>query len=355
MRIPLTLCQGPLCLLGLGAGSFAHTLGALIFTQGIMYGVGFIIFYYPILSMVNEFWVARRGLAYGLLCSASGVSGAAMPIILRTMLQKYGYPTTLRATAIALFLLTAPLIPLLKPRLPPTTIESNHPLKTNWSFLRKPLFWIYSTSNFAMGLGYFFPSLYLPSYATSNNIPPTRGALLLTLMSTSQVFGQLTFGYLSDGPIKSLPLNTLPILSTLPAAIAVYVAWGFSHTFSTLVAFALIYGFFGAGYTATWGRIGTAIDSEPSAAFAAFALLNFGKGAGNVLAGPIGGAMLKRNLDGGGGEGGGGYGAQRYEVVILFTGSCMLVSAATIVLCYVDGAKVHKALRKTKLVLKTLC
>lgn len=55
----------PLSLAGLAAGSFATTLGGLIFTQGVMYGVGFLIFYYPILSFVNEFWIARRGMAYG--------------------------------------------------------------------------------------------------------------------------------------------------------------------------------------------------------------------------------------------------------------------------------------------------
>ena len=36
-----------------------------------MYGIGFLIFYYPILSFVNEFWIERRGMAYGILPSGS--------------------------------------------------------------------------------------------------------------------------------------------------------------------------------------------------------------------------------------------------------------------------------------------
>src|SRR5271167_1272429 len=71
------------------AGSFAKTLASLILTQGIMYGVGFLIFYYPILSMVDEFWVTRRGMAYGLLCSASGASGSIMPLVIQALLRKY--------------------------------------------------------------------------------------------------------------------------------------------------------------------------------------------------------------------------------------------------------------------------
>lgn len=81
------------------------------------------------------------------------------------MLNKYGYPTTLRATAITLAVLTSLFMPLLKGRLP--AVEQSSLQSTNWACLKKPLFWVYCTSNLAQGLGYFYPSLYLPSYATS--------------------------------------------------------------------------------------------------------------------------------------------------------------------------------------------
>lgn len=73
----------------------------------------------------------------------------------------------------------------------------------------------------------------------------------------------------------------------------------------------------------------TAISSELTAAFTVFGLLNFQKGISNVLAGPIGGALLENAAEIG------GYGARKYEVVILFTGSCMLLSATIITLYHV--------------------
>ncbi|KAK5724355.1 hypothetical protein LTR15_004400 [Elasticomyces elasticus] len=324
----------PLCLAGLVAGSFAKTLGALIFTQGIMYGFGFTLFYYPILSMVNKYWITRRGMAYGLLCSASGVSGAAMPFGVEWLLHRYGYPTTLRVIAVGLFVLTGPLIPLLRGRLPES--EPSTSARTDFAFLKTPLFWIYSISNLLMGMGYFFPSLYLPSYATSNGMTSTNGVVLLATMSISQVVGQLSFGYLSD---RNVPINVLITSPTTIACIAVYTSWGLAHTFNVLLVFSLLYGFFGAGYTATWARMGTAISSEPTAAFTAFGLLNFGKGVGNILAGPIGGALLTSSDDVG------GYGAKRYEGVILFAGSCMFLSGASVGLCYVDISKAGNSLR----------
>jgi hypothetical protein len=34
----------------------------------------------------------------------------------------------------------------------------------------------------------------------------------------------------------------------------VYACWGLAQSFGVLIAFSLIYGFFGAGYTALWVR-----------------------------------------------------------------------------------------------------
>lgn len=312
------------------AGSFAKTLPTLIFTQGVLYGVGFITFYYPMLSMVNEFWIARRGMAYGFLCSASGVSGAGMPFCIEKLLERFGYPTTLRIIAGGLFALTGPLIPLLKGRLPAS--QTSAVGRIDWNFLKVPLFWVYSASNLAMGLGYFFPSLYIPSYATANGMTSLQGAVLLAIMSIAQVLGQFSFGWLSD---RNISLNLLSASSTLVAAAAAYACWGLAHSFKLLIIFALIYGYFGAGYTAMWCRMGTAVSSDSAAAFASFGLLCFGKGVGNVLAGPLSGALLAKGIDVD------SYGALRYRAVVLFTGSCMLLSAAIIPASYFKHLRIR--------------
>ena len=142
-------------------------------------------------------------MAYGFLCAASGVSGVAMPFCIRFLLEKHGYETTLRIIAVGIAAFTASLIPLLKGRLPQSEVRASP--QTDWIFLRNFLFWVYTCSNFCMGLGYFFPSLYLPFYAASNDLNSTQGALLLAIMSGAQVLGQVTFGWLSDR--RTLPLK----------------------------------------------------------------------------------------------------------------------------------------------------
>jgi hypothetical protein len=128
-------------------------------------------------------------MAYGILCASSGVSGITMSFANEVMLQNYRYPTTLRVIVFVLAVLTGPLIPLLKGCRPPT--ERSALQKTDWTYLKKPLFWVYCTSSLIQGLGHFFPSLYLLSYATAIGLSSTQRALQLALLSVSQVLGSI--------------------------------------------------------------------------------------------------------------------------------------------------------------------
>lgn len=310
--------QGPICILGLALGSFADSLEALIASQGVAYGLGFLVFYYPILSMIDEYWVTRRGMAYGMLCAASGLSGSFMPFLLQALLDRFGFRITLRAVAIALAVLTGPLIPLFKGRLPESRNAARR--KVNWKFLHTPKFWLYSMANILQGFGYFFPGLYLPSYASSLSLNPHSGALLLAVMSVCQVCGQFTFGILSD---RKASINALAFSSTAMAAISVLGLWKVASSLPVLIVFGILYGFFGAGFTAIWARITSSVTNDVGTAPVVFGLLNLQKGLGNVLAGPIGGALIGGKTETASGM---------YRWIILFTGVCMAGSSCAILL-----------------------
>ena len=155
--------------------------------------------------MLNEWFVVKRGLALGIMQASTGVTGTAMLFALATLLDKYGYPTTLRKFAVTLVVLTGSVLPLLKGRLPASQVS--HGRKTATPFLRKPVFYFFTASVFLQGLRLFFPTLYLPSYASSLGYSPSIGALLLALFSLTQVFGQIADGYLSDNRM-SVPMLT---------------------------------------------------------------------------------------------------------------------------------------------------
>ena len=284
---------------------------------------GFVIIYYPIISIVNEWWIARRGMAFGVITSAAGASGIAMPLIIEALLDRYSYRTTLRTIAFTMVVLTGPLIPLMRSRLPPS--QANAITRTDWSFASNPLFLVYCFANFAQGLGFFFPSLFLPSYATSIGLGAREGAMLLSVMSAAQVAGQWTFGILSD----KMGLNPLVLLSTIVTAAACFTSWGLAHDLAPLVVFSLLFGFFAYGFSSMRARMGTAVSEEPTAALATFGIFTFCQGSGNVLAGPISAGLLSGRVQRD------SYGIVRYKALVVFTGSCMLLSALSIGTWYI--------------------
>ena len=245
-----------------------------------------------------------------------------MPLLLATLLKLYGFRTTLRATTVASCLLTGPLILFMKNRLPPS--HAGVVPKTDWSFATKPLFMVYCVSNLTQGLGLFFPSLFLPSYATSLGLSSQKGALSLAVMGFAQMLGQWTFGILSD----RLGLNLLIIASTVIAAIAAFISWGLAYGLATLIVFSFLFGFFAYGYSSLRARMGTTVSEEPSASLAMFGILVGCQGVGSVISGPISVHLLHGLFRKG------AYGAVKYRSMIIFTGTCMLLSAFSVTAWY---------------------
>jgi len=293
-----------------------------------LHTAGYLILFYPLVSMVNEWWSSRRGFAWGIMLASSGASGLAFPFVDEVLLHKYGYKTTLRAFAIATVVLTGPLLPFMVGRLPAS--PSARLAKTDWSFTKKPLFWLYVTSTLAQSLGFYLPTLYLPSYASAIGLSSSLGAMLVAVMSVSSALGQLTYGYLSDG---RLPLNLLLISTSGAAAIASLTLWGLAKSLAPLVVFALIYGFFAYSYLAMRPRMGTAVAHEQGDAMTMFCIYCSVQGIGNVLAGPISSALLDSTFDQG------DYGVSRYKAMIIFTGLAMVASACSVGVSYFISTK----------------
>ncbi|KAL8961764.1 MAG: hypothetical protein Q9193_001723, partial [Seirophora villosa] len=126
---------------------------------------------YPIFNMMNEWFIERRGLALGVICASTGITGLFIPFVLNFLLHKYGPANTLRISALALLLLCGPCLPLLQPRLP--TSHDNTLPAADYSFLKMPLFYCFALAQLLQGLGFYLPTIYLPSYAISMGLSGT--------------------------------------------------------------------------------------------------------------------------------------------------------------------------------------
>lgn len=305
-----------ICILSLLLASFVNTVAGLMATQGILYGVGFLILYLPLLSMLNEWFVQKRGFAYGVLYAGGGFSGTGIPFLLEWLLSSYGRQTTLRIACVAQFILVAPCLFLLKGRLPSSYHTAMQPI--DLGFFRKPLFWVFSISNIFQGLAYYIPPLYLPTYASAMGLSSTVGALILATNNLASVCGQISFGHLTD---RFKNIYVLLFVSTMAASLATFFLWGFAHSLVTLLMFAVVYGWAAGAYVVFWPKFGTMLSDDPQPVYA---LMAFGKGLGNILTGPISAGLLKGPVSSG------GYGLHKFAPAVIFVGSLMLCSSLSI-------------------------
>ena len=322
------------------ASSFSQNTTHLIITQGVLFAIGGSISYCPCIVYMDEWFVKRKGLAYGIMWSGTGLAGFALPLVLQWLLNQYGFRTTLRVWAVTLFLLIIPLIFFVKPRLPYSAVSHVNPLKLG--FLRSRVFLLHQTANIAQALGFFLPGIYLPSYARSEfDASNLTSALTILLVNVASVFGCVAMGHLTD----RLHVTTCLMISTVGTVIGTFLLWGMATNLPVLYVYCIIYGFFAGSYTSAWPGIMRQVTSAPAPRndssrnegstapagtsfdpIMVFGMLAAGRGIGNVVSGPLSTALLKGMPWKG--QAFGGYGSG-YGTLIAFTGATALIGGAS--------------------------
>lgn len=247
--------------------------------------------------------------------AGTGTSGIVVPFLLEWLLNDYGYQTALRVWALILSVLMTPSIFFVKGRLPTSAATALRP--SDLSFLKKAPFWIFEISTISQSLGFFLPSLWLPSFALALGLPKYAGTLGLSLYSIAYCFGAMLLGHLVD----RFHVTTVILVSTIGQMIAIFLFWGLTTGEPMLYAFAILFGAFGGGFSATWSGCATAMRRrEPNGGNIdmglVIALLASGKGIGAVISGPLSERLLEA---GGKWHASYAYGSG-YGVLIVFSG-----------------------------------
>ncbi|KAB8217049.1 major facilitator superfamily domain-containing protein [Aspergillus novoparasiticus] len=135
----------------IGAG-FSHTPVQLVMTQGVLYGLGSGLFFAPNMSLIDEWFIRQRSLAYGIYFACSSITAAIIPPVMRVLLSNPDRRATTPAAIVQV-----------------RGERKENPLSGQFSyaFLRKPLFWLILLSNVLQALSQYLPSIYIPSYATA--------------------------------------------------------------------------------------------------------------------------------------------------------------------------------------------
>jgi len=310
--------------LALGLSSFSNRTTELIVSQGVIYALGGSLTYSPCILYMDEWFDKRKGLAYGIMWAGTGLAGVVLPLIMEWMLREYGFRTTLRVWAVCLFVFTAPLLYFVRPRIP--LGPKQRARKIDFTFLSTSTFSIHQACNVIEALGFFLPTIYLPTFARSIGVPSgTLSALTVILFNVASVFGCVFMGSIVD----KWHVTTCILISTVGSTISVFVIWGFSNSLAPLYIFCLIYGFFAGSFTSAWPGIMRDVTKKKSTADPSivFACLAAGRGVGNVVSGPLSEALI--NGFPWRGEAGFAYGSG-YGTLIVFTGITALLGGSSI-------------------------
>lgn len=91
-----------MAVIGLIASSFSTEIWQLILLQGFIASLGCGLLFTSTTLYLDEWFVKRKGLAYGIMWAGKSLSGVVIPFIIDAGLEKYGYRTTIRAWAVGL-------------------------------------------------------------------------------------------------------------------------------------------------------------------------------------------------------------------------------------------------------------
>ncbi|KAJ6582785.1 MFS general substrate transporter [Mycena sp. CBHHK59/15] len=332
LRRPSMWFGAVLCCATLFGASYATRIFELLLLQGVFYAIGGSLLYAPCISYMSEWFVARRGMANGILFAGTAVGGLVLPLALPRLITSYGSSKTLRILAVSIATVLLLLLPLVKGRLPQTRVRVHGPMprggvgRRDWA--RHKSFWIFLAVNTLQGFAYFVPIVYLPTFARDLHLSSSNSALTLAMLNAASVIGRLSMGFLSD---KVNPW-ILALATLLTTSVTTFVIWGvYSHTFAGLLGFGIVYGIVAGGWSSLWtGFVRPFAKDDPATSTILFGYLLLSRGIGNIISTPISAKLYAQphfNSIRGTENTGFDVGDGRFEKMIIYVGTCFAGAA----------------------------
>ncbi|XP_058123737.1 monocarboxylate transporter 10 [Anopheles ziemanni] len=204
-----TFIGGLLTCGGMFLSSFVtHSVSALYFTYGIMFGLGAALAYTPSLAILGHYFKRYLGLVNGIVTAGSSVFTAIMPICLEWLIEHTGLATSFRILAIiSSFVIFCALLykPLQPPPPPPKVKPGRSAFSTflrsfiNFDNWKKRRYIIWAVSIPIALFGYFVPYVHMGKFV-EDNFPKDNKNLPVMCIGITSGLGRLLFGFIADKP-----------------------------------------------------------------------------------------------------------------------------------------------------------
>ncbi|KAF9975398.1 hypothetical protein BGZ73_000962 [Actinomortierella ambigua] len=243
--------------------SFCHEVWQLYLTQGIMFGIGASLVYYPAIGAPSHWFSTKCGMATGIAVSGTGIGGLVGAPAAQALLNNVGSRWTLRilaganlaACGSAAFLIserkhTTESAPAVSEAEQGQPCEKASEEAQPASFLQQlkvfkdPQFMSLTGSELATAFGFLIPMYFYHSYSMFIGLSAETGALITGLSSGASCIGRIIVGMAADRFPRTV---VVPFCSWI-MCLSVFFMWTWSKSYGLYLAFALVFGFFAGGY-----------------------------------------------------------------------------------------------------------
>ncbi|KAM5538089.1 hypothetical protein V8D89_008286 [Ganoderma adspersum] len=202
--------------------------------QGIAIGLACGTIFGIIMGAPPHWFKRKLGRALGTMALGSSVAGTVYPILIKNLIQKVGFPWTIRVLGFIEIVLLAIQFATVERRLP---VKVHSGPFIDFSVFRNLPFTLYTASSFVAFLGLYTVLTYIDVAAVSIGISENLSFYLLSIANACSAVGRILAGLLSD---RTGPLNIM-VPATLLAGVMTFI-WPFANSVGGNIAVAIIYG-----------------------------------------------------------------------------------------------------------------
>ncbi|TFK90066.1 monocarboxylate transporter [Polyporus arcularius HHB13444] len=230
---------------GIFLASFCTQLWQLYLTQGILYGIGSSMYYFPLMSLTPAYFDRNRGAAMGIVLAGSGVGGLVLSPVFHILLTRLGIRWALRVLGIWNFVLGIPISSVLTKK-HGVAAGATGRTRVSMALVKRGTFILQSFGAFLQAAGNTVPVYFLTTYSVSVlSYSSTTGSLFLAVNTAVNSVARIAMGVLADRVGRQ---NTM-VLSVILSAVSVLALW-YDSDRGRFIAFIVLYGVLAGGYNA---------------------------------------------------------------------------------------------------------
>jgi MFS family permease len=236
---------------GFGLASLSTQVWHLLLTQGLLFGLGSSLLYFPILSAAPEYFNTHRGSAMGFILSGAGIGGLVFSPLIRALITGIGPRWTLRFLCFLNLIISMPIAITASP----SRFMGRRRTHVDLKLALKPAFLFSVGAAFLQAGGNGLPLTFLPEYSVALGYSASFGATLLAVSNGVNSVSRVVTGYAGD---KWGRQNTL-ILTVILSVCSVVGFWLTSTAAGgnrvLWLLFVVFYGVAGGGYNALFPTV----------------------------------------------------------------------------------------------------